>query len=53
MSEISETYYIVRGKDSGVFFAYGVERDGTEAKLGTIIGVTVALILWCLFLDED
>ena len=30
---MSESHYIIRGKDSGVFFAYGVERDGTEAKL--------------------
>jgi len=30
---MSESHYIIRGKDSGVFFAHGVERDGTEAKL--------------------
>jgi len=24
-----------------------------SAALGTIIGVTVALILWCLFFDDD
>ena len=31
---MSETYYIVRGRDSGVFFACRMERNGTEACLG-------------------
>ena len=31
---MSEQYHIIRGRDSGVFFACGVERDGTETKLG-------------------
>ena len=33
MSEMSETYYIVRGRDSGVFFARDYERTGTEVKM--------------------
>jgi hypothetical protein len=34
MSEVSETYFIVRGTDSGVFFASGIERTGTEVTMG-------------------
>jgi len=31
---MSETYYIVRGKDSGVFFACDIKREGTEVEMG-------------------
>ena len=34
MSEMSETYYIIRGRDSGVFFACCIERTGTEVYMG-------------------
>jgi hypothetical protein len=33
MSEMSETYYIIRGRDSGVFFASGIKRTGTEVTM--------------------
>jgi len=31
---MSKEHYIIRGKDSGVFFACDIEQTGTEAKLG-------------------
>jgi hypothetical protein len=31
---MSETYYMIRGRDSGVFFACDIERTGTEVKMG-------------------
>jgi len=34
MSEMSETYYIIRGRDSGVFFASGIKQTGTEVTMG-------------------
>ena len=34
MSEMSENYCIVRGRDSGVFFACDVKREGTEVQMG-------------------
>jgi hypothetical protein len=34
MSEMADPYYIIRGKGSGVFFATGIERTGTEVKMG-------------------
>jgi len=33
MSEMSETYFIIRGRDSGVFFASGIKRTGTEITM--------------------
>ena len=33
MSEMSETYCIVRGRDSGVFFGGGIKRTGTEVTM--------------------
>jgi len=33
MSEMSETYYIIRGRDSGVFFASGIKQTGTEVTM--------------------
>ena len=34
MSEMSDFYYIIRGKDSGVFFACDIKREGTEVQMG-------------------
>jgi len=34
MSEMSETYCIIRGRDSGVFFACDIKRTGTEVQMG-------------------
>jgi len=34
MSEMSKKYFIVRGRDSGVFFARDYEQTGTEVKMG-------------------
>jgi hypothetical protein len=34
MSEMSETYFIIRGRDSGVFFACDIKREGTEVQMG-------------------
>jgi hypothetical protein len=34
MSEMNEKHYIVRGRDSGVFFARDYEQTGTEVKMG-------------------
>jgi len=31
---MNETYYIIRGIDSGVFFACGVQEDGTKVEMG-------------------
>ena len=33
MSEMSETYCIIRGRDSGVFFGCGIKRTGTEVTM--------------------
>ena len=33
MSEMSKTYFIIRGRDSGVFFASGIKRTGTEVTM--------------------
>jgi len=30
---MSETYYIIRGRDSGVFFASGIKQTGTEVTM--------------------
>jgi hypothetical protein len=34
MIEMSKKYYIIRGKDSGVFFACDIKREGTEVQMG-------------------
>jgi hypothetical protein len=34
MGEMNEEYFIVRGRDSGVFFARDYEQTGTEVKMG-------------------
>ena len=31
---MSDFYYIIRGKDSGVFFACDIKREGTEVQMG-------------------
>jgi hypothetical protein len=33
MSEMSKTYFIIRGRDSGVFFASGIKQTGTEVTM--------------------
>ena len=33
MSKMSETYFIIRGRDSGVFFASGIKQTGTEVTM--------------------
>ena len=33
-SNMNDFYYIIRGKDSGVFFACDIKREGTEVEMG-------------------
>ena len=34
MNEMSENYCIIRGRDSGAFFACDVKLDGTKVEMG-------------------
>ena len=34
MNEMNETYWIVRGRFSGVFFACDIKQEGTEVEMG-------------------